>query len=358
MSSTAREPGISSTSSDTTAQRAASTSGALLVVGGAACLSLSAVFIKFADINAGTAAFLRCAIALVILFPIMLLETRRHRALPRPLRKYAVIAGVFLGIDYVMWTVSIMDIGAGVATVLLNVQIIAFPLLARVLGGTRIPRRFLYASPLMLLGLALAGGALDSGADAENPLRGALLGIAAGIAYAVYLYLIRLCGLSSPQHVVTPVCISTGSAALASGALALLTTGLPLGIPAASWGWIIALAVLGQVMAWLLVSKGAPRIAPNTAAALLLLQPVMAVVFAMFLLGETPTPTQLAGCAIVIAAVWFAHRAASPASASAPTSPSPEAQASANGPATGGEAADAPPSGDQASPSGDQAARR
>lgn len=333
MRPTAREAGISSgrptnqappatagTGTDTNAESGhragvTATSGAVLVVGGAACLSLSAVFIKFADINPGTAAFLRCAIAVVVLLPLMLLETRRHRALPGPLRKYAVLAGVFLGIDYVMWTVSIMDIGAGVATILLNVQIIAFPLLARVLAGTPIPRRFLYASPLMLLGLALAGGAFDSGEEAVNPLRGAVLGICAGIAYAAYLYLIRLCGQSSPQHVVTPVCISTGSAALASGALALATTGLPLGIPAASWGWIIALAVLGQVIAWLLVSKGAPRVAPNTAAALLLLQPVMAVGFAMLLLGETPTPTQLGGCALVLAAVWFAHRA--PAGASA-----------------------------------------
>lgn len=314
MTSSAREAAATSDSptpaggATPTDKPHAPASGALLVVGGAACLSLTAVFIKFADINAGTAAFLRCAVALVVLLPMMLLESRRHRALPRPLRKYAVIAGAFLGVDYVMWTVSIMDIGAGVATVLLNVQIIAFPLLARVLAGTRIPRRFLYASPLMLLGLALAGGAFDSGEEAENPLRGALLGIAAGIAYAVYLYLIRLCGQSSPQHVVTPVCISTGSAAIASGVLAFFTTGLPLGIPATSWGWIIALALLGQVIAWLLVSKGAPRLAPNTAAALLLLQPVMAVAFAMILLGETPTPTQLAACVLVWARVWPTER--------------------------------------------------
>ncbi len=54
----------------------------MLVTSGAACLSASAVFVKLADIDAGTAAFLRCAIALVPLVPMLLFEARRNRALP------------------------------------------------------------------------------------------------------------------------------------------------------------------------------------------------------------------------------------------------------------------------------------
>lgn len=288
--------------------------GAVLLVSGASCLSLTAVFIRLADVGAGTAAFLRCALALVALLPMALLERRRHQAFPRALRGYALLAGVFLGIDYVMWTVSILDVGAAVATVLLNIQVIAFPLLARIFGGQRVPRRFLYASPLMLAGLALAAGVLDRQQQAQNPLRGALLALGAGVAYAAYLFLIRLCGLGAPAHSVAPVLLSTSAAALVSGVLALLTTGLTLAIPAAAWGWLVALALLGQVVAWILVGRGAARVTPNIAAALLLLQPIMAVVFAMVLLGESPTPLQLTGCAVVVGAVWFAshtpaHRA-------------------------------------------------
>lgn len=279
----------------------------LLVVGGAACLSLSAVFIRFADVNAGTAAFLRCAIALAVLLPAAWVERRRRgAALPRPLRKYALLAGVFLGVDYVMWTVSIMDVGAAVATVLLNIQVIAFPLLARLLGGHPLSRRFVYVSPVMLAGLVLAAGVLDHHDDAQNPVRGAVLGLAAGVAYAAYLYLIHLCGASAPQYVVAPVCLSTFSAALASGGLALVTTGLPLAIPLAAWGWLAALALLGQAAAWLLVGKGTMRLTPNVGAALLLLQPIMAVGAAMLLLDESPTSLQLAGCAVVVLAVWYA----------------------------------------------------
>lgn len=272
------------------------------------------MFVKLADVNAGTAAFLRCAVALVPLLPMLVHEARRRGALPRRLRRHAVVAGLFLGADYAMWTTSVLDVGAAIATVLINVQVIVFPLLARVFSGTTIPRRFLYACPVMLVGIALAGGVLRSGQETDHPVRGAVLGIAAGTAYAVYLYLTRLSGLGSPGHVVSPVALSTASAAVAAGLISLLTTGLPLAIPAASWGWIAALALLGQVTAWILISKGSPRLAPNTSAALLLLQPVMAIGFGLVVLGEKPAVSQLCGCAVVIGAVWIAYR--NPASSS------------------------------------------
>ena len=77
---------------------------------------------------------------------------------------YGLAAGALLGIDYTMWTVSIFDVGAAIATVLVDVQVIAFPVLARLFSDTLIPRRFLMATPVMLLGIALAGQALDGGA--------------------------------------------------------------------------------------------------------------------------------------------------------------------------------------------------
>ncbi|MFH8633671.1 DMT family transporter [Streptomyces lydicus] len=302
------------TSDDTLPDRPQGTTGpAVLVIGGAACLSASAMFVKLADISAGTAAFLRCAVALVALVPLLAHEVWRKGWLSRPLQGYAVVAGVFLGADYVMWTMSILDVGAAVATVLINVQVIVFPLLARVFGGTAISRRFVFTIPVMLAGIALASGALQRGSESGNPVRGAVLGVAAGVAYAVYLYLNRASGERSPRHVVTPICISTGAAAATAGLISLFTTGLPLSISPASWGWVVALALLGQVAAWLLISTGTPRLAPNTSAALLLLQPVMAIGFGLVILRETPSASQLVGCVIVIAAVWFSHRTPRPA---------------------------------------------
>ncbi|MCA1226647.1 DMT family transporter [Saccharopolyspora sp. 6M] len=280
----------------------------LLVVAGAGCLSGSALFVKLAEVGSGTAAFLRCAIALVALVPLAVREHRGHGPLEPALRRWAVASGVLLGLDYVLWTQSILDVGAGIATVLNNVQVLAFPLLALVFGGTPMERRFLFACPVMLAGIALTSGLLAPGAQAAHQGRGVLLGVASGVAYAGYLHLNRFSGHRSPRHVVTPVCLATAAAAVVTGGVGAVTTGITVDLPATSWLWLVLLALVGQVAAWLLLAAGGRGLAPGTSASLLLLQPVLAVGLGVLVLRESPTAVQLAGCATVVAAVWFANR--------------------------------------------------
>ncbi|WP_052077968.1 DMT family transporter [Rhodococcoides fascians] len=218
----------------------------------------------------------------------------------------AIGAGVFLGADYVMWNVSVLDVGASIATVLINVQVVVLPLIALVVDRTAIPRRFLMAVPCMLLGVALAGG-LIGGTGADNALRGSVLGIAAGAAYAAYLFLNRRSAQRSPSHLVTPICVATASATVTAGVISTGFGDLDLDISAAAWGWMIALALLGQVAAWLFIGSGSRSLAANTVAALLLLQPVFAIAFGFVVLSERPTWIQLAG-AVVVGAVWTATR--------------------------------------------------
>ncbi len=277
------------------------------MIAGAASLSLSATFVKLADVTSGTAAFLRCLIALGALVPMALWELHRRGAMPTRLYPMAIGAGVFLGADYVMWTASILDVGASIATVLINVQVVVLPLIALVVDRTAIPRRFLMAVPCMLFGVALAGG-LIGGTGADNALRGSVLGIAAGAAYAAYLFLNRRSTQRSPSHLVTPICVATASATVTAGVVSAGLGDLDLDISAAAWGWMIALALLGQVAAWLFISSGSRSLAANTVAALLLLQPVLAIAFGFVVLGERPTWIQLAGAAVVVGAVWTATR--------------------------------------------------
>jgi drug/metabolite transporter (DMT)-like permease len=267
------------------------------------------MFVKLAGANAGTSAFLRCAIALLVLVPLAAYELRRRGPLDARLVWCGIAAGVFLGLDYLMWTVSIFDVGAAIATVLVNVQVIAFPVLARLCGGVRLSRRFLLVSPVMLAGVALASGAFGGASGVSHPVRGAVLGVAAGVAYAAFLYLNRHSGERSPGHTVTPVCLATAAAGGTAALIGPFTTGIDLTLPAAAWGWLTALALIGQALAWLLISVGARRLPPHATGGLLLLQPVLAVGFGVLVLREDPTPPQLLGCAVVIVSVWLANRA-------------------------------------------------
>ncbi|WP_326617930.1 DMT family transporter [Streptomyces decoyicus] len=278
-------------------------------VAGSACISASAVFVKLSGANAGTAAFLRCALALFVLVPLTVRECRRVGARPLRYRMMDIGAGVLLGVDMVFWAAAVLTVGASVATVLLNIQVVCFPLLARLVSGTGLSGRFVLMTPLMLAGVTLASGAIGHPQPGSSPVAGVTFGTAAGVAYAGYLFLMRLGG--GREHTVSPVCISTAAAAVTAAVMGGLWTGIDLNQGWDAWGWLIALALVGQVLAWLLITTALPALAPNVGAALLLLQPVMAFGLGVAI-GERPTPAQACGCALVIAAVWYNSRTPRP----------------------------------------------
>ncbi|WP_073761319.1 DMT family transporter [Streptomyces sp. CB02923] len=276
-----------------------------MVLGGSLCISASAVFVKLSGTSAGTAAFFRCAIALIVLAPLAFAERRAAGRRPWRLRRLDLAAGLLLGIDYVFWAAAIHSVGASIATVVVNIQVVIFPLLARVFTGTPMSRRFVVAAPVMLLGVALAGGVIGAPAQGSDPVTGAAYGLVAGFGYTGYLFLMRLGG--GQGHTVGPVFTSTASAAGAAALLGGAWTGIDLSLDARAWAWLTALALIGQVLAWLVLTPALPRLAPNIGAALLLLQPVMAIVLGVAV-GERPTVFQFGGCALVVLVVWGVGR--------------------------------------------------
>ena len=91
---------------------------------GAACLSASAILIKLADTGPATAAFYRCFLALPVLIALAIVERRRHGPRRPAAHLGAVAAGAFLAVDLVLWNHTIADVGAGIATVLGNLQVL------------------------------------------------------------------------------------------------------------------------------------------------------------------------------------------------------------------------------------------
>lgn len=276
----------------------------LLVTGGAVCTSASAAFVKLSGTSAGTASFFRCAIALVVLVPLALADHRMHGPAAWGSCRTVIAAGVLLGLDYVSWAASIHDVGAAITTVLINIQVLGFPLLAALFGNTPLTRRFLLSVPLMLAGVVLASGAARAGAGSSS-VSGLALGVFAGLAYAGYLYLMR--AGSGSGSATGPVCLSTAAAAVVAAGLGGLWGGVDLTPPLRSLGWLTALALIGQVLAWLMIATALPRLRPAASASILLLQPVLAI-FIGYGIGERPTPVQLAGCTLVIGTVWYMTR--------------------------------------------------
>ena len=80
-------------------------------------LSASSVLIALAGTETATTAFWRCTLALHALAPFLVREVRQH-GLPDPRTiTFGLLGGAFLGVDFVLWNVSITDVGAGASVV-------------------------------------------------------------------------------------------------------------------------------------------------------------------------------------------------------------------------------------------------
>src|SRR5580693_6215797 len=150
----------------------------LLLAGlGAASISASGVLIKLADTGPATAAFYRCLLALPVLIALAVLEQRKRGPRPAAARRGAFVAGLCLAVDLVLWNHAIADVGAGVATVLGNLQVLFVAAFAWVVLRERPDRRYLFMLPVVLAGVVLVSGMLGGHAAGLRPAAGVGFGL-------------------------------------------------------------------------------------------------------------------------------------------------------------------------------------
>ena len=179
------------------------------------------------------------------------------------------------------------------------------PLVAWAVLSERPGRRVLAALPVALLGVLMISGVLQSGAYGDNPTRGTLFGLGAGIAYVGFLLLLRHSG-SDLRRVAGPLFEATATATVVAIIAGLIIGDADLlpGWPGV--GWLIVLAITSQVIGWLLIATSLPRLPAAITSLTLTIQPIGSLALAALIFAEAPSALQLAGVAVVLAAMIIA----------------------------------------------------
>ncbi len=289
-------------------RRRALGSPTLAALAGALAIAFSGILYRFADVSPSTGAFFRCAYALPVLWLLARREDVYLGARDRRTRLFALCAGVFLAADLLLWHNSIEFVGAGLATVLANMQVVLVGVTAWALLGERPAARSLFAIPFAVVGIVLISGVGETGAYGANPGLGAVLGVLAGLAYTVFLLTLRH-GARDVRRVAGPLFDVTLAAALVICPVGLALGELDPTPPVESAAWLATLALTSQVVGWLLISVSLVRLPAVITSILLTLQPVGSVVFAAALLAERPSPLQIAGTAAILAGLLIASAA-------------------------------------------------
>jgi drug/metabolite transporter (DMT)-like permease len=274
---------------------------------GAVTIAWSSILVRLSHASPSTAAIFRCAYALPVLGLLAVIEDRRFGRRSWRDRRLGLAAGIFFAADLLLWHNSIADVGAGLATVLANIQVVLVPLVAWALLAEPPGRPVLIALPVSLLGVLLISGVLEQHAFGRDPTRGTLFGIGAGIAYVGFLLLLRQGG-TDLRRPAGPLFDATAVAAVLC-VLAGLVIGDARLVPTwPSAGWLVTLALSSQVVGWLLIGTSLPRLPAAITSVLLTVQPLGSVALAALIFGESPSGLQLLGVVLVLAALVGAGR--------------------------------------------------
>jgi drug/metabolite transporter (DMT)-like permease len=268
-------------------------------------IAFSGILFRLSHVSASTGAFYRCVWALPPLFLLARLEDRRYGKRDRRAVLLAWLAGALFAADLVLWHNAIELVGAGLATVLGNIQVVLVGLLAWVLLGEQPRRSELAAIPIVGFGVVLISGALEHGAYGANPRLGAVYGVLTGIAYSGFLLVLRQ-GSKDLRRPAGPLFTATLSSAIFCALIGAVIGDLDLTPSLSATGWLVVLALSSQVLGWLLISSALPRLPAVVTSILLTLQPVLSVVFAALIIDESPSRLQLAGAGCILSGLIVA----------------------------------------------------
>jgi drug/metabolite transporter (DMT)-like permease len=251
-----------------------------------------------AGVSVMTLLFVRFTIAALVLWAAFALRG----GLPRAARgtiaaalalgavAYATQAGLFFN------ALSRMDAS------LLALILYTYPALVTVgaiaLGRESASRRRAAALLVSSGGLVLVlAGTATGGLDAL----GVAMGLGASVTYAGYILVSHAVTEQLPPLAFATL-VTTG-AATSFGVAGLATGTLDLGFHADGWLWLVLIALISTVLAIVLFFAGLQRVGPSSAAILSVFEPLSTVVFAYLAFGESLSALQMAGGALVVAAV-------------------------------------------------------
>jgi drug/metabolite transporter (DMT)-like permease len=236
---------------------------------------------------------LRFALAVAILAPVVWLRGLR---LPRGI---ALGGFLLMGLLYTAQSQSyftaLLYASSGLVALLLYVYPVLVTAMAVALGWEKLDWR-----TCLLLALALGGMVIMLGGNLEGQPLGVALALAAAGIYAVYIVVGGRVSAGVDPLAATLVIMAV--AALGNGALAFGGDGaLPQG--AAAWLAILAIALFSTVMAVACFLVGIKYVGATQTSIVSTAEPVVALCLGVALLGEAVSPGQLAGGAMVLAAV-------------------------------------------------------
>jgi len=271
---------------------------------GILALSLSAMFVRWADAPGPMTAFYRLFFSVFILFPFFIQRTQVNPATKSRAVIFPLLAGIFTALDLALWTTSLSYTTASNATLLGNTA----PLWVA-LGTWLILKQKLSRSFWGGLAITLAGAALIMGTDFILHPRfgiGDVMATLTGFFYGgYYLFTER-----SRVHfgAISHVFLTGVGASITLFIVNTILHNPFTGYDTRTWIVFLASAIVSQIIGYMALAYALGHLPASIVAPTMVLQPVATTLLAIPLLNEIPNIWQGIGGAIALIGIYIINQ--------------------------------------------------
>lgn len=276
----------------------------LALAAGAACIALSPILVRLSEVGPTVTAFWRAALAVPFLAALVALPGRAPRAIRPGDRWRLAAAGLFFAGDLAFWHWSIRFTSVANATLFANFAPVFVAAGAWLLFAERPGGRFLAGLVLAFAGaFCLLGESLRVGGDHAL---GDGLGVATAVCLSAYLLAVRsLRARLGAAGIMLWTSLATATLLLP---VAWLSGEGFWPATLAGWAVLVGLGLLSHALGQGLIAFALAHLPAGFSALALLLEPVLAALFAWLWLAEGLAPLQWLGGLAVLAGIGVAAR--------------------------------------------------
>ena len=294
----------------------------LVLAFGIMAASTASVFVRNAQVEVSSLviAALRLSLASLVLTPIVLARRRTElRGLQRSELLLALLSGLFLAIHFASWITSLGYTSVASSVVLVSTT----PLWVALLSPFTIKEPL--SRPILVgMVVALAGGIIIGLSDScswngtnlvcpqlfdfvkGDAFKGDMLALLGALMAACYLIIGRR--LRAGTSLLTYIFLVYGMAAVVLVTIMLAIGESPLGYSPKSYGWIILMALIPQLLGHTSFNWALAYLSAAVVSISLLGEPIGSSILAYIFLDETPSVMKIIGAILILTGIYIASR--------------------------------------------------
>ncbi len=278
------------------------------LIAGIIAVSMSAIFIGLAQQEGVPSLVIaegRVLISALILTPIAI---HFHGSIIRTLSRgdllLAAFSGVFLGIHFACWILSLEYTSVLISVVFVGTGPLWVALLEFIFLGAKINRLIAAGLGMALLGGIIIGVTGTDASSGSQPVLGAGLALVGAMTFAAYLVIGRK--LRARLPLIPYIWLVYGCTALFL-LLVIVITATPItGYPLSGYGWVLLTALFPQLIGHSSFNYALRYLSATYVSIATQLEPITSAFMAFIVFKQIPTVLQVLGSLIVLAGVTLA----------------------------------------------------